>query len=182
MSAGADRCDDSGLTGRHRLLPHCPHSSSIEHMFDKLLPPVFASPQDMIDYLAEDPPAGTAEPVPWSEYLPDGLLADLLALSAETDPEHRGLESLERIGRRERVIAWARTQQLQEMISFMDRAEARHAALTSAAAAVLRERPAARLACAAGWGSGTGRPHQGRDADHDRPCWATTRRRAPPAL
>ncbi len=92
-------------------------------------PPALAPPEDVVDYLVEDPPAGTAEPVRWSEYLPDGLLADMLAQPAETDPEHREFESLERIGGWERVIAWAQARQLREMTSFMDRAEARNTAL-----------------------------------------------------
>src|ERR687887_665478 len=50
---------------------------------------------------------GVAEPVRWSEYVPDGMLADLLAAPAATDPEHREFEALERIGGWERVIAWA---------------------------------------------------------------------------
>ncbi|HEX8935294.1 MAG TPA: hypothetical protein VF788_14115 [Pseudonocardiaceae bacterium] len=45
----------------------------------------------------------------WSEYLPDGMLADLLAQPAETDPEHREFEALERIGGWERIIAWAQS-------------------------------------------------------------------------
>jgi hypothetical protein len=91
-------------------------------------PPVLAPPEEVIDCLVEDPP-GPAEPVRWSEYLPDGLLADLLAQPAETGPEHREFESLERIGGWERVIAWAQARQLREMTLFMDRAEARNAAL-----------------------------------------------------
>lgn len=100
-------------------------------MFDIELPPppVLAPPEDVVDCLAEDPPASTAEPVRWSEYLPDGLLADMLAQPAETDPEHREFESLERIGGWDRMIAWAQAQQLREMTSFMDRAEARNTAL-----------------------------------------------------
>jgi hypothetical protein len=49
-------------------------------MFDTELPPspVSPPPEEVIDCLVEDYP-GTAEPVRWSEYVPDGLLADMLA-------------------------------------------------------------------------------------------------------
>jgi hypothetical protein len=80
--------------------------------------PVSAPPVEVIGCLVEDRP-GVVEPVRWSEYLPDGLLADLLAQPAETDPEHREFETLERVGGWERVIAWARARQAREMISFM---------------------------------------------------------------
>jgi hypothetical protein len=70
-------------------------------------PPHIAPPEDVIDCLVEDR-RGVAEPVRWSEYLPDGMLADLLAQPTETDPEHREFEALERIGRWERIIAWTR--------------------------------------------------------------------------
>jgi hypothetical protein len=63
--------------------------------------------------------AGGAEPVRWSEYLPDGMLADLLAQPTETQPEHHEFEALERIGGWERIIAWAQARQIQEMASFM---------------------------------------------------------------
>ncbi|MGH3972802.1 MAG: DUF222 domain-containing protein, partial [Pseudonocardiaceae bacterium] len=85
-------------------------------------------PEEIIDCLVEDRP-GVAEPVRWSEYLPDGMLADLLAQPAETDPEHREFEALERVGGWERVIAWAQARQLREMTSFMDSAQARNKAL-----------------------------------------------------
>lgn len=100
-------------------------------MFDNDLapPPVLAAPEEVIDCLVEDAACGAAEPVRWSEYLPDGLLADLLAQPAEVDPEHREFEALERIGGWERVIAWAQARQLREMALFMDSAQARNAAL-----------------------------------------------------
>ncbi|PZS32145.1 MAG: hypothetical protein DLM61_07395 [Pseudonocardiales bacterium] len=63
--------------------------------------------EDVIDCLAEDSPDGVAEPVRWSEYVPDGMLADLLAQRADTAPEHHEFEALERVGGWERVIAWA---------------------------------------------------------------------------
>ncbi|MGH3813530.1 MAG: DUF222 domain-containing protein [Pseudonocardiaceae bacterium] len=91
-------------------------------------PPVTAPPEEVIDSLVEDSP-GAAEPVRWSEYLPDGMLADLLAQPTETDPEHREFETLERVGGWERVIAWAQAQQIREMTSFMDSAQARNKAL-----------------------------------------------------
>lgn len=53
-----------------------------------------------------------AEPVRWSEYLPDGMLADLLAQPVGTDPEHREFEALERVGGWERVIAWTQARQV----------------------------------------------------------------------
>ncbi|MGH3794739.1 MAG: DUF222 domain-containing protein [Pseudonocardiaceae bacterium] len=99
-------------------------------MFDYDLPPppAVAPPDDVIDYLVEDPPVG-AEPVRWSEYLPDGLLADLLAQPAETGPGHREFEALERVGGWERVIAWAQAGQIREMTSFLRSAEARNRTL-----------------------------------------------------
>ena len=39
-----------------------------------------------------------AEPVRWSQYVPGGLLADVLAQPADTAAEHREFEVLERIG------------------------------------------------------------------------------------
>jgi hypothetical protein len=113
-------------------LPGYRNESIVEHMFDYELlppPPVVAPPEDVIDCLVEDPPAGTAQPVRWSEYVPDGLLADLLAQPSAVDLEHREFESLERIGSWERVIAWAQARQLREMTSFMGSAEARNATL-----------------------------------------------------
>ncbi|MGH3777363.1 MAG: DUF222 domain-containing protein [Pseudonocardiaceae bacterium] len=91
-------------------------------------PPVAAPPEEVIDCLVEDQP-GTTEPVRWSEYLPDGLLADLLAQPAQTGPEHREFEALERVGGWERVIAWAQARQLREMASFIDSAQARNKAM-----------------------------------------------------
>jgi hypothetical protein len=67
--------------------------------------------------------------VRWSEYVPDGLLADMLAHPADTDPEHREFEALERIGAWERVVAWVQANQLRQMASFMRSAQARNAAL-----------------------------------------------------
>jgi len=67
--------------------------------------------------------------VRWSEYVPDGLLADMLAPPSDTGPDHREFESLERIGAWERVIAWAQAGQLRAIDSFMRGAEARNAAL-----------------------------------------------------
>lgn len=91
-------------------------------------PPDIAPPEEVIDCLVEDSP-GAAEPVRWSEYVPDGLLADLLAQPAETDPAHREFEALERVGGWERVIAWAQARQTREMASFMVSAQARNRAL-----------------------------------------------------
>ncbi len=93
-------------------------------------PPVTPPPEDviLIDDLVENP-SGVAEPVRWSEYLPDGMLADLLAHPTQTDPEHREFETLERVGAWERVIAWAQARQAREMASFIDSAEARNKAL-----------------------------------------------------
>jgi hypothetical protein len=91
-------------------------------------PPVTVPPEEVIDALVEDVP-GVAEPVRWSEYLPDGLLADLLAQPPQIDPEHREFEALERIGGWERVIAWAQARQVREMTSFMDSAQARNKTL-----------------------------------------------------
>lgn len=86
---------------------------------------MIAPPEGVVDCLVEESPGGAAQPVRWSEYLPDGLLAQ----SAEVDPEHREFEALERIGGWERVIAWAHARQLREMTSFMHSAQARNAAL-----------------------------------------------------
>ncbi|MGH3962549.1 MAG: DUF222 domain-containing protein [Pseudonocardiaceae bacterium] len=99
-------------------------------MFDTELipPPITAPPEEVIDCLVEDRP-GAAEPVRWSEYVPDGMLADLLAQPAQTDPEHREFETLERVGAWERVIAWAQARQLREMTSFMHSAQARNKAM-----------------------------------------------------
>ena len=69
-------------------------------------PPDVAPPEEVIDCLVENKP-GTAEPVRWSEYLPDGLLADMLSHPSEVGPAHREFEALERIGGWERVVAWA---------------------------------------------------------------------------
>ncbi len=99
-------------------------------MFDTKLPPppTFAPPEDVIDCLVEDQP-GAAEPVRWSEYVPDGLLADILSRPSDGDPAHREFEALERVGAWERVIAWAQAGQLREIASFMRSAEARNTAL-----------------------------------------------------
>ncbi|HEX6404008.1 MAG TPA: DUF222 domain-containing protein [Pseudonocardiaceae bacterium] len=95
-------------------------------MFDTpLVPPA----EDVVDCLVEDRPSGTAAPVRWSEYVPDGLLADMLAHPIDTGSQHREFESLERIGAWERVIAWAQAGQLRAIDSFMRSAEARNAAL-----------------------------------------------------
>ncbi|MGH3533606.1 MAG: hypothetical protein ACRDQG_02700, partial [Pseudonocardiaceae bacterium] len=91
-------------------------------------PPDIAPPEEVIDCLVEDPP-GVVEPVRWSEYVPDGMLADLLAQPAETDPAHCEFEALERVGGWERVIAWAQARQSREMTSFMASAQARNRAL-----------------------------------------------------
>jgi len=48
------------------------------------------------------PPGGPAELVRWSEYVPDGLLAECWR-PADTGPEHREFQSLERIEAWERV-------------------------------------------------------------------------------
>ncbi len=85
--------------------------------------------EDVIDCLAEDSPDGVAEPVRWSEYVPDGMLADLLAQRADTAPEHHEFEALERVGGWERVIAWAQARQAREMTSFMASAETRNRSL-----------------------------------------------------
>lgn len=92
-------------------------------------PPVIPPPDEVIDCLVEDPPDGPAQPVRWSEYVPDGLLADMLARPADTGPEHREHESLERIGAWERVIAWAQAGQLREIDAFVRDAQARNSAL-----------------------------------------------------
>ncbi|MGH4008304.1 MAG: DUF222 domain-containing protein [Pseudonocardiaceae bacterium] len=91
-------------------------------------PPVIPPPEEDIDDLVEDPPH-TAEPVRWSEYVPDGMLADLLAQPVGTDTEHREFETLERVGGWERVIAWAQARQIREITAFMDSAQARNKAL-----------------------------------------------------
>jgi hypothetical protein len=91
-------------------------------------PPVTAPPEEVVDCLVEDQP-GAGEPVRWSEYVPDGLLADMLSRPSEVDPEHREFEALERIGAWERVVGWAQAGQIREIASFMSRAEARNAAL-----------------------------------------------------
>ncbi|MDQ4011866.1 MAG: HNH endonuclease [Actinomycetota bacterium] len=92
------------------------------------LPPGTAPPQEIIDCLVEDRP-GAVEPVRWSEYVPDGLLADVLAAPADTGPEHREFEALERVGAWERVIAWAQARQAREMTSFMESATVRNQTL-----------------------------------------------------
>jgi hypothetical protein len=98
----------------------------IERMFDSpLVPPAGG----VVDRLVEERPSGTAVPVRWSEYVPDGLLAEMLAHPADTGPEHREFESLERIGAWERIIAWAQAGQLREINSFVRSAEARNAGL-----------------------------------------------------
>ena len=88
-------------------------------------PPDIAPPDEVIDCLVEDSP-GAAEPVRWSEYLPDGMLADMLAQPPETDSQHREFEALERVGGWERIIAWAQARQIRQMASFMHTAEARN--------------------------------------------------------
>lgn len=99
-------------------------------MFDSGPPPLPLSPppEEAIDFLVDCQP-GIVEPVRWSEYVPDGLLADMLAHPADTAPEHGEFESLERVGAWERVIAWAQANQLRQIASFMHSAEVRTAAL-----------------------------------------------------
>jgi hypothetical protein len=72
---------------------------------------------------------GVVEPVRWSEYLPDGLLADMLAQPAHAAVEHREFEALERIGDWDRIIAWAQARQLREISSFIHSAHVRNAGL-----------------------------------------------------
>jgi hypothetical protein len=105
-------------------------------------------------------PSGTAAQMLWSECIPDGLLADMLANPADTGPEHREFESLERVGAWERVVAWAQAGQLRAIDSFMRGAQARNAALgastsqaqDSAVAEVgLMLRVSARTAASPGW-------------------------------
>jgi len=117
-----------GLRGREveRIFEHVFDTSCVE---PPAPPDITPSEEQIIDCLVEDPPRGVAEPVRWSHYVPDGLLADVLAQPADTDPEHREFEALERIGGWERVIAWAQARQLREMTSFMASAEARNRAL-----------------------------------------------------
>jgi hypothetical protein len=91
---------------------------------------MIAPPEEpIIDCLVEDRPGGAAEPVRWSQYVPDGLLADVLAQPADTAAEHGEFEALERVGGWERVIAWAQSRQAREMTSFMASAEARNQSL-----------------------------------------------------
>jgi hypothetical protein len=114
-----------GLAG---ALPARSTTRMLEHMFDILRwppPPVTVPPEEVIDCLVEDRP-GVVEPVRWSEYLPDGLLADLLTGPADADAEHREFEALERVGAWEWVIAWAQARQAREMTWFMDGATVRH--------------------------------------------------------
>lgn len=87
-----------------------------------------APPEEVIDALVEDH-AGEPEPLCWSEYRPDGLLADMLAQPPRSALEHREFEALERVGAWERIIAWAQARQMREMYSFMCRAHARNQAL-----------------------------------------------------
>ena len=106
----------------------------LEHMFDidalEWPPPPDAAPAEkVIDCLVEEDRAGAVEPVRWSEYLPDGLVADLLAAPTEIDRKHREFETLERVGAWERVIAWAQARQAREMISFIDSATVRNRVL-----------------------------------------------------
>lgn len=105
-------------------------STRIEHVFDIELPPppVTVPPEELIDELTDDH-RGATEPVRWSEYVPDGLLADMLDRPEQTAVEHREFEALERIGGRGRVIAWAQARQLREISSFMHSAQVRNAAL-----------------------------------------------------
>ena len=88
-----------------------------------------APPAEVIDCLVEDRPGEAAERVRWLEFVPGGLLADLLAAPAQTKPEQREFEALERIGAWERVVAWAQARQAREMTWFMDSATARDRAL-----------------------------------------------------
>ncbi len=48
--------------------------------------PETVPPEDDIDGLVEYPPDCVAEPVRWSEYVPDGMLADLLTQPAHSPP------------------------------------------------------------------------------------------------
>ncbi|MGH3837419.1 MAG: hypothetical protein ACRDSF_17205 [Pseudonocardiaceae bacterium] len=94
------------------MLPRHSVRTIVEHAFDSSRlewppPPVIPPPEEVIDDLIEDRP-GAAQPVRWSEYLPGGMLADLLAQPAQTDPEHHEFEAVERVGGWERVIAWIR--------------------------------------------------------------------------
>ncbi|MEO7196422.1 MAG: DUF222 domain-containing protein [Pseudonocardiaceae bacterium] len=95
---------------------------------DWLPPSVAVPPEEVIDCLVEEWP-GVGEPVRWSEYAPDGLLADMLSRPGDVDPEHREFESLERVGAWERVIAWAQAGQVRAMTSFMRDATARNTAM-----------------------------------------------------
>lgn len=114
-------------------MPDGSPGSIVEHVFDiEMRPPPLDTvpPEDVIgvDDLVEDW-CGVPEPVRWSAYLPDGMLADLLAQPVGVDPEHREFEALERVGGWERVIAWAQARQAREMTMFMDHALARNLAL-----------------------------------------------------
>lgn len=63
------------------------------------------SPEEVIDRLVEDR-FGVAEPVCWSEYVPDGLLADLLAQPAEVGPERQWAERVVRARTKTGVFDW----------------------------------------------------------------------------
>ncbi|MGH3830188.1 MAG: DUF222 domain-containing protein [Pseudonocardiaceae bacterium] len=96
--------------------------------YDWLPPSVAVPPEEIIDCLDEEWP-GVGEPVRWSEYVPDGLLADMLSYPSDGDPALREFESLERVGAWERVIAWAQARQAREIASFMRDATARNTAM-----------------------------------------------------
>jgi hypothetical protein len=117
-------------------LPCVLTESIIEHTFDSGQdlcewppPPTIAPPEEVIDCLVESWTGGVVEPVRWSEFVPDGLLADLLAAPPQIDPGQREFETLERIGAWERVVAWAQARQAREMTWFMESATVRNRVL-----------------------------------------------------
>ena len=70
------------------------------------------------------------EPTAWSQYRPDGMLADMLAEApsirppAGRHPEDVGFEILERVGAWDKVIAWAQASQHAEITRFVQHSHA----------------------------------------------------------
>lgn len=90
--------------------------AKFEHVFESIAVALHPVAQSSVARPSGDGPPPEASPVgePWSTYLPDGLLGDMLSATAGGS----SWDCLERIGGWEKVIAWAQAAQIREIAGF----------------------------------------------------------------